>query len=107
MAQCIAFPGDVPDCPLTVFLNRPARPLFRCVDGHGVTREEVEEVLAGDDETATRSRSSGQPEAFGWTASGKYLTVVFEKVSDEPLTVYPITAYEVPPPGPGKRRKKR
>ena len=78
-----------------------------CVEGHGVTREEVEEVLAANYETAIRSRSSGQPEAFGWTASGKYLTVIFERVSDDPLTVYPITAYEVPPPDPRKRRKKR
>src|SRR5260370_22721410 len=64
-----------------------------CVEGHGVNREEVEEVVARNYETATRSRSSGQPEAFGWTAGGKYLTVVFDKVSDDPLTVYPITAY--------------
>jgi len=78
-----------------------------CVEGHGVTREEVEEVLAANYELATRSRSSGQPEAFGWTASGKYLTVIFERVSDDPLSVYPITAYEVPPPSPRKRRKKR
>jgi len=78
-----------------------------CVEGHGVTREEVEEVLAGSYETATRSRSSGRAEAFVWTASGKYLTVVFDRVSDDPLTVYPITAYEVPAPGPRKRRKKR
>jgi hypothetical protein len=78
-----------------------------CVEGHGVTREEVEEVLVGDYGTATQSWSSGQPEAFGWTATGKYLTVVFERVSDDPLTVYPITAYEVPPPAPGKRRRKR
>jgi hypothetical protein len=78
-----------------------------CAQGRGVTREEVEEVVAGNHDTATRSRSSGQPEAFGWTSTGKYLTVVFERVSDDPLTVYPITAYEVPPPGKGKRRKKR
>jgi hypothetical protein len=78
-----------------------------CVAGHGATQEEVEEVLAGNYESATQSRSSGQPEAFGWTATGKYLTVVFERVSDEPLTVYPITAYEVPLPGPRKRRKRR
>jgi hypothetical protein len=78
-----------------------------CVEGHGVTRDEVEEVLAGNHETATRSRSSDQPEAFGWTPTGKYLTVVFERVSDDSLTVYPITPHEVPPPGPGKRRKKR
>lgn len=78
-----------------------------CVEGHGVAREEVEEVLAANFETATASRSSGQPQAFGWTASGKYLAVVFEKVCDEPLAVYPITAYEVPPPGPRTRRKRR
>ena len=78
-----------------------------CVEGHGVTREEVEEVLAGNYETATRSRSSGNPVAFGWTANGKYITVVFERVLDDSLSVYPITAYEVPPPGRGKRRKRR
>ena len=72
-----------------------------------MTRDEFEEVVVGSYETATRSRSSGQPEAFGWTSTGKYLTVVFERVSDDPLTVYPITAYDVPPPGPGKRSKRR
>jgi hypothetical protein len=78
-----------------------------CVEGHGVTREEVEEVLAADYETATRSRKSGQPAAFGWTAGGKFVTVVFEPVSDDPLTLTPLPAYEVPPPGPRKRRKQR
>ena len=78
-----------------------------CVEGHGITREEVEEVLARTYETATWSRASGQPEAFGWTTGGKYLTVVFERVSEDPLTVYPITAYEVPLPGSRKRRKRR
>jgi hypothetical protein len=77
-----------------------------CVEGHGISREEVEEVLTANFEIATRSRSSGQPEAFGWTATGKYITVVFERISNEPPTVYPITAYEVPPPGRGKKRKK-
>jgi hypothetical protein len=78
-----------------------------CVEGHGVTREEVEEVVTRYYESTIYSRSSGQPVAFGWTASGKYLTVVFERVSADPLSVYPITAYEVPPPSRGKRRKKR
>jgi hypothetical protein len=78
-----------------------------CVEGHGVTRDEVEDVLAANYQTAARSRTSGQPEAFGWTASGKYLTVVFEMVSADPLTVYPITAYEVPPRRPRKPGKKR
>ena len=78
-----------------------------CVEGHGVMREEVEEVVSGNHETATQSRSIGQPVAFGWTAGGKYLTVVFERVPDDPLSIYPITAYEVPPPGPRKPRRKR
>jgi hypothetical protein len=78
-----------------------------CIEGHGVSLEEVEEVVVGNYDSATLSRSSGHPEAFGWTASGKYLTVIFEKVSDEPLSVYPITAYEVPPPRARKRRKKQ
>jgi hypothetical protein len=78
-----------------------------CVEGHGITHGEVEEVVTGNYETATESRSSGQPEAFGWTSSGKYITVVFELVSADPLTVYPITAYEVPPPGTRKRRKRQ
>jgi hypothetical protein len=78
-----------------------------CVEGHGVSREEVEEVLAANYGGATQSRSSGQPEAFGWTTSGKYLAVVFERVSRDPLTVYPITAYEVQPPSSRKRRKRR
>jgi hypothetical protein len=92
--------GPVTVCP-PVALCRDAR------HGTAHTREEVEEVLVANYEAATRSRSSGQPEAFGWTASGKYLTVVFERVSDDPLSIYPITAYEVPPPSPGKGRKKR
>jgi hypothetical protein len=78
-----------------------------CVEGHGITLDEVEEVVTADHETATRGRSSGQPEAFGWTSTGKYITVVFEHVTDDPLTVYPITAYEVPPPRATKTRKKR
>ena len=78
-----------------------------CVEGHGVTREEVEEVLAGNWSSAAVSWSSGQPEAFGWTSTGKYLVVVFERVSADPPVAYPITAYEVPPPAKGKRRRKR
>jgi hypothetical protein len=95
------FDADVPVVPRRVVFQIPN-------ESHsGVTQEEVEEVLAENYETATQSRSSGQPEAFGWTTSGKYLTVVFEQVSDDPLAVYPITACEVRPPGPRKRRKRR
>jgi uncharacterized DUF497 family protein len=58
---------------------------------HGVSKEEVEEVL----ETAVDfdiSRSSGRPVVFGETRSGRHLMVVFEQI--DAVTVYPVTAYE-------------
>ena len=60
---------------------------------HGVTKEEVEEVLenAADSDI---SRSSGRPVIFGDTSTGRHLMVVYEEV--EPDMVYPITAYDVP-----------
>ena len=61
---------------------------------HGVTQEEVEEVLQNATD-ADLSRSSGQPVVFGDTSTGKHLMVVYEEIDAD--TVYPITAYEVPP----------
>lgn len=60
---------------------------------HGVTREEVEDVLRSPEDFDV-SRSSGYPVVFGTTRSGRHLMVVYEMVEAE--TVYPITAYEVP-----------
>jgi uncharacterized DUF497 family protein len=63
------------------------------IDEHGITTEEVEEVLfAAEDVIA--SNSSGRPLTFGETSSGKYIAVVFEVVDDDPVAVYPVTAYE-------------
>ena len=59
---------------------------------HDITKEEVEEVLENPDGIET-SRSSGRPIAFGETASGRLIAVVFEEIDDE--TVYSVTAYEV------------
>lgn len=59
---------------------------------HGVTKEEVEEVLAMA-EDADVSRSSGRPVVFGTTSTGRHLIVVYEEVDSD--TVYPITAYDV------------
>jgi uncharacterized DUF497 family protein len=60
---------------------------------HGVTKEEVEQVLecASD---VDLSRSSGRPVVFGDTNAGRHLMVVYEIIETD--TVYPITAYEVP-----------
>jgi len=69
------------------------------IDGHDVTIDEVEEVLRDPDSDTTVSRSSGRPMVFGWTTTGKYIAVVYEEVLDDPLTLYPITAFPAPPPG--------
>ena len=60
---------------------------------HGVTKEEVEQVLQRASD-ADLSRSSGRPVVFGDTNAGRHLMVVYETI--EAGTVYPITAYEVP-----------
>jgi uncharacterized DUF497 family protein len=60
---------------------------------HGVTKDEVEDVLAHAEDTDV-SRSSGRPVAFGETHTGKHVMVVFEIIDDD--TAYPVTAYEVP-----------
>ena len=57
---------------------------------HGLTREDVEDVLFGVHELDT-SRSSGIPIALGFTSAGAYICVVFEWVGED--TVYPVTAY--------------
>ena len=68
------------------------------IEGHGVTQEEVEEVLQSEDTDFDISRESGNPIAFGWTVTGKYLAIPFEHVCDDPLMIYPLTAYPVAPP---------
>jgi uncharacterized DUF497 family protein len=60
---------------------------------HGLTMEEVEEVLYAAEEVSA-SQSSGRPITFGETTTGKYIAVVFDVVDEHPLTVYPVTAYE-------------
>jgi hypothetical protein len=68
------------------------------VEGHGVTKDEVEEVLLDPDNPVVESRTSGQPMTFGWTSAGQYIVVVWEDALDDPRMIYPITAYPVPPP---------
>jgi len=60
--------------------------------GHGVTEEEVEEVLRGSGEDLPGTRSSRMK--LGRTAAGRYLQVIY--VPDEdPNSVFVITAYEL------------
>ncbi len=67
-------------------------------EGHGITQEEVDEVLRRHYGDATTSRTSGNLVCFGLTDLGRYIAVVFERANEDPLMLYPITAYEAPPP---------
>ena len=77
---------------------------FQHIAEHDVTPDEVEEVLNDRHSQTAYSQSSGRPITFGWTATGRYLAVIWELVDQDPLVVYPVTAYEAPEPGKRSRR---
>ena len=69
------------------------------LEEHGVTKDEAEEVLfAPESQSAINRSGSGNEITFGYTASGRYLAVVWEHVEDDPLTIYVVTAYDAPEP---------
>jgi hypothetical protein len=63
---------------------------------HGITAEDFEKVVSQPVDVR-RSRSSGLPAAFGYTADGRYIIAIYELLDD--TTILPVTAYEVPEPG--------
>ena len=65
---------------------------------HGLTPDEVDEVLLDDTIPVAQSRSTGRPCKFGWTSTGKHIIVVWDILHDDPLMIYPVTAYKVPEP---------
>jgi len=65
---------------------------------HGLTPEEVEEVLLDDAIPTAHSASTGRPCKFGFTSTGKHIIVIWDELSADPLMIYPATAYEVPEP---------
>ena len=48
---------------------------------HGISKEEVEEVLEFPDGSST-SRSSGRPILFGETSTGKTIAVIYDEVDE-------------------------
>ena len=67
----------------------------RHIAEHGITMEEVEEVLLNEDNPVGESRSSGRPITIGETATGKRIAVIWEEASDNPLVIRHVTAYEI------------
>lgn len=66
------------------------------IAGHGVSRDEVEEVLVFvPDSRVFRSRSSGRPAVIGDTAAGRTLFVAFERREEGGIVIItPVTAYD-------------
>ena len=64
---------------------------------NGLTPDEVDEVLLDNSIPIDQSRSTGRPCKFGWTSRGRHIIVIWDEVSDDPLIIVPVTAYEVPP----------
>lgn len=65
---------------------------------HGLTTEEVDDVLLDDRIPISFSNRSGLPCKFGHTSTGKYIIVVWREEQDDPRIIYPVTSYEVPEP---------
>ncbi len=62
---------------------------------HGISPDDFEQVVANPERTG-KSRSSGNPVAWGYTPDGRYIIAVYQKI--DLATVVPVTAYEVPEP---------
>lgn len=65
---------------------------------HGVTIDEVEDVLSDPASATSISRSSGRPSKFGYMSARRYLAVVWEATRLDPRGMRPITAFEVSKP---------
>jgi uncharacterized DUF497 family protein len=66
------------------------------IGDHGLTPDDVEDVLRDPRSTFDWSRQSGLRVAFGYTSGGRYILVAFDEIDEG--TIYPVTAYEVPEP---------
>lgn len=63
---------------------------------HGLTCEEVDEILCDDTIETIYSESTGRPGKFGLTYTGKHIFVTWDELDDNPLMIYPVTAFETP-----------
>lgn len=89
---------DLPDEP---------RGNVRHIADHGVTPDEVEEVLRNPKNETIVSESSGHQVTFGYTTARRFLAVVWEHIMDDPLTMRPITAYDAEEPAAKSKLRRR
>lgn len=71
-------------------LRRPDRfrltaPQARCI---------IDQFNGAASNRRRRHDSSGRPLTFGYTAEGRHLAVIWDHVFDDPLTIYPVTAFD-------------
>jgi hypothetical protein len=62
---------------------------------HDILPEDFEQVVMNPERTG-KSRSSGDPAAWGYTEDGRYIIAIYKKIGF--MTVVPVTAYEVREP---------
>jgi hypothetical protein len=64
---------------------------------HGLTPDEVDEVLLDPGLPQGTSRSSGRPYKAGWTSTGRHIFVTWDVECDDPPVIRPVTAYDIDP----------
>ena len=69
--------------------------IVRHIAEHAVSQQDFELVVCNPYSKGW-SRSSGLPAAWGHASDGRYIMAVYEEL--DPLTILPVTAYEVPEP---------
>lgn len=62
---------------------------------HDISPDDFEQVVMNPQRVG-KSRSSGDPAAWGHARDGRYILAVYQKIDF--ATVVPVTAYEVPEP---------
>ena len=62
---------------------------------HDISPDDFERVVINPARIG-KSRSSGDPAAWGYTRDGRYIIAVYQKIDF--ATVVPVSAYEVPEP---------
>ena len=69
--------------------------IVRHLAEHGVSQDDFEHVVCNPSSRGF-SRSSGLPATWGHTMDGRYILAVYEEL--DPVTILPVTAYEVREP---------